>query len=246
MNQQTALYTAALNNVNQVTPYGNLTYTSQGGTPANADGTGGTPPQYTSTISLSPQTQQLLNNQQSEQIQQQDIAKNALNQAGVNQATPYNLGGVPQLASASNIADAENAGYQDVLKLIQPTMQQNDELLRSQLVNQGIPQGSEAYDHAMQQRELTNNQAYANAALTGVQAGQALQQEALSNNQQGVADYTQQYNAPINEYQALQNGVQVQNPTFAAPQNNYVSPTNYMQAVQNQYQGQLNAYNAQT
>ncbi len=244
MNQQTAAYQAALNNVNQVTPYGSQTFSQSGGTPAGADGNGGTPPQYTSTINLSPAQQTLLNNQQNLQTQQQGIAGTALNQAATNQATPYSLGGVPQLASASNISDAENAGYKDVMKLIQPQMSQNDELLQSQLANQGVTQGSEAYDHAMQQRALTNNQAYANAALTGVQAGQALQQEALSNNQQGVANYTQQYNAPINEYQALQNGVQVQNPTFAPTQNNQVQPANYQSAVQNAYQGQLNAYNA--
>lgn len=244
MNQATALYQAQLNNVNQNTPYGSQTFTQSGGTPANADGTGGTAPTFTSNINLSPAEQTLLNNQQALQTQQQGIGATALNQARVNQATPYSLGGVPQLASASNISDAEAAGTKDVMRLMQPQMSQNDELLQSQLANQGVTQGSEAYDHAIQQRQLANNAAYSQAALTGVQAGQALQQEALSNNQQGVANYTQQYNAPINEYQALQNGVQVQNPTFAPPQSNTVAPTNYLSAVQNAYQGQLNGYNA--
>jgi len=244
MNQKTALYQSQLNNVNQVTPYGNETFTQAGGTPGDANGNGAVAPTWTSNITLSPAQQKLLDNQQSLQAQQQGIAGTALKQAGVNQASPYSLGGVPQLASASNIADAEAAGTKDVMRLMQPQMTQNDELLQSQLANQGVTQGSEAYDHAIQQRQLANNAAYSQAALTGVQAGQALQQEALSNNQQGVANYTQQYNAPINEYQALQNGVQVQNPSFAPPQNNTLAPTNYLSAVQNAYQGQLNAYNA--
>lgn len=243
-NQATALYQSQLNNVNQVTPYGNETFTQSGGSPAGADGTGAVAPTWTSNITLSPAEQALLNNQQSLQTQQQGIAGTALQQAQSNQATPYNLGGLPQLASASNISDATNAGYQDVLSLIQPQMTQNDELLQSQLANQGVTQGSAAYNNAEQQHQLSNNQAYANAALTGVSAGQALQQEALTNNQQAVADYTQQYNAPINEYQALQNGVQVQNPSFAAPQSNTVAPTNTAQIAQNAYQAQLNSYNA--
>lgn len=294
MNQQTALYQAQLNNVNQVTPYGSQTFTQTSGAPQydmdaynaalqayqtsqsnpqqgqipqyNTIGqiTGYTPgstpaaapqlsdyqtnagaaPQFTSTIQLSPDEQKILDNQTSLQQQQQGIAGTALNQAQANQATPYSLGGLPQLASASSIADAESAGTQDIMRLMQPQMSANDELFTSQLANQGITQGSAAYNNAMLQHSQANNAAYSQAALTGVQAGQALQQEALSNNQQAVSNYTQQYNAPINEYQALQNGVQVQNPSFAPSQNNTVAPTNYLQAVQNAYQGQLNAYNA--
>lgn len=206
----------------------------------------GAAPKFTSTITLSPAEQKILDNQTALQQQQQGIAGTALNQAATNQATPYNLGGLPQLASASNIADAEAAGTADVMRLMQPQMSANDELFRSNLANQGITQGSEAYDHAMLQHEQANNAARSQAALTGVQAGQALQQESLSNNQQAVANYTQQYNAPINEYQALQNGVQVQNPSFAPPQGTQVAPTNYLNAVQQAYQGQLNAYNANT
>lgn len=305
-NQATALYQAQLNNVNQVTPYGNETFTQTSGAPtydydaynqalaayqatqsppnpsSGTTSTGvplssfgpdasyypssyaqtpsqgvapqlsdyqtntGAAPQFTSTIQLSPAEQTLLNNQQALQTQQQGIAGTALNQAQANQSTPYSLAGLPQLASASNISDAENAGYKDVMNLMQPTMTQNDELLTSQLANQGITQGSAAYNSAMLQHAQANNAAYSQAALTGVQAGQALQQEALSNNQQAVANYTQQYNAPINEYQALNNGVQVQNPSFASTGNTQVAPTNTLAATQAAYQAQLNSYNAAT
>lgn len=236
-NEATALYQAQLNNVNQVTPYGNETFTQN-------PGVNGAAPTFTSNITLSPAEQSLLNNQESLQTQQQGIAGTALNQAATNQATPYNLGGLPQLASASNISDASNAGYQDVVNLIQPQLTENDKLLQSRLANQGVTQGSEAYNNAELQQSQADNAAYSQAALTGVQAGQALQQEALSNNQQAVADYTQQYNAPINEYQALTNGVQVNNPTFAATENTQVAPTNTLAATEAAYQAQLNAYNA--
>lgn len=239
-NQQTALYQQQLNNVNQNTPYGTLNYTS---TP----GVNGAAPTTTATTTLSPAQQSILNNQEGLQQQQQAISKTALNQAGVNQATPFNLGGLThQLASASDISNAESAGTQDVIRLMQPQMTQNDELFTAQLANQGITQGSQAYNSAMLQHSNANNAAYTQAALTGVQAGQALQQEALTNNQQDVSNYTQQYNAPINQYQALQNGVQVNNPSFSAPQNNNVMPTNSLQAAQQAYQAQLNAYNANT
>lgn len=245
-NQATALYQAQLNNVNQVTPYGNETFTQSGGTPGDpTTGAGATPPQFTSNITLSPAEQTLLNNQQALQTQQQGIAGTALNQAQTTQATPYSLGGLPQLATASDISNASNAGTQDVLNLIQPQMSENNELFTANLANEGITQGSQAYNNAMLQQSNANNAAYDSAALTGVQAGQALQQESLTNNQQAVADYTQQYNAPINEYQALTNGTQVTNPSFASPESNSVAPTNTAQISQNAYQQALNAYSAQ-
>lgn len=298
MNDQSALYQAQLNNVNQVTPYGNETFTQSGGGQSynmdaynqamqgyqaaiaaqasaqsqnnNPYGYGGqqqnnrrnqntitppqlsdfanpvTAPQFTSTITLSPAEQKLLDNQQSLQTQQQGIAGTALNQAQANQQNPYDLSGLPQLASASNIADAEAAGTKDVMRLMQPQMDRDNELLQSRLANQGVTQGSQAYNSALLEQQQANQAAYSQAALTGVQAGQTLQNEALTNNQQAVANYTQQYNAPINEYQALQNGVQVQNPSFAPAGNTQVAPTNYLGAVQNAYQAQLNSYNANT
>lgn len=297
--EQAALYQAGLNNVNQVTPYGNLTYTlgNTGGSAATYDydaynkalaaynaqpassggktllgnnnfgqpvysnsssssskapqlsqyqtnaGSTGTP-QYTSTISLSPQQQQILDNQQNLQIQAQGQAGTALNQFGVNQATPYSLSGVPQLASANDVSNQESTTYKNILSRLQPQLDRDQEALDSKLANQGITLGSQAYGTAQALQSQAKNDAYTQADLEGIQAGQIYNNEALANNQQGVSNYNQQYYAPLNTYNSLQNGVQVSNPTFSAPGNNTVQPPNYSQDVMNSYQAALNSSNA--
>lgn len=302
-NKDAALYQAQLNNVNQVTPYGNLTYSQTSGAPtydydaynkalsayqaaasapqqaSNISGpyqngenssnsfyipgqpqtpqassapklsdyqtNSGAAPGFTSTITLSPEQQKILDNQQSLQQQQQGIAGTALNQAQANQANPYDLAHLThQLASATDVSNQENTIYQSLLQRLQPQLDRDQSALESKLANQGITQGSQAYNNAINLQNQAKNDAYNQALLSGVSAGQTYNQEALANNQQDVSNYSQQYNAPINEYQALQNGVQVQNPSFAASGNNQVAAPNYQGAVQNAYQAQLNSSNA--
>jgi hypothetical protein len=52
-------------------------------------------------------------------------------------------------------------------------------------------------------------------------------------------------NLPLNETIALMSGTQITNPQFAAAPNTAVANTDYTGLVNNQYQGQLNAYNQQ-
>ncbi len=102
-NQSTATANAELNRVNQYTPYGSSTYQVTGNNP---DGT----PNYSQTVSLSPQQQQLLDmTQQGEQT----LGQTALGQLGNVQNTysqPFNASGLPQVTgsvpSAGNIQNA--------------------------------------------------------------------------------------------------------------------------------------------
>lgn len=93
-NKDTAIANAALNRVNQVTPWGNLTYTQNG---VDANGI----PQYTQTIELSPAQQQLL--QSNDQISQA-MANLGLNQLGNVSNTlskPFDYSGAP--AQVTNV-----------------------------------------------------------------------------------------------------------------------------------------------
>lgn len=201
-------------------------------------------PTWTSNIQLSPAEQKLLDNQQALQTQAQGVAGTVLGQAQSNMATPYSLSGVPQLASANDISNQQSTVYKDLMSRLQPQLDRDQAALDNKLANQGITQGSEAWNTAQTLQNQAKNDAYMQAQLQGVNAGQIYNNEALANNQQGVANYNQQYNAPLNEYNSLMSGVQVQNPTFAPPQNTQVAPTDYMGAVQNAYQAALNSYNA--
>lgn len=74
-----------------------------------------------------------------------------------------------------------NNATQLLLQQMNPELERNREQLRTQLANQGIMQGSEAYNRAMSQFEGSRNSAYRDAALQGINLG--MQQQGLQFNQ---------------------------------------------------------------
>lgn len=159
LNKQSAIYQAEMNNVNQTTPYGSLTY-SQTGT--NPDGT----PIYSSTTSLNPAEQQLFN---TDVGTQQQMASDASTLAG-------NLGN--SLTSAPNLSNPalvnEMMGWQQ--QYMQPIFNQQQSNLNSQLAAQGITQGSDAYNNAQNLQSRNVNNAYESALAND--EGQAFNQAA--------------------------------------------------------------------
>lgn len=296
-NEATALYQAQLNNVNQVTPYGNLTYSQSGGQPSyNMDaynkamaayqtalsapqttttqqfypGEGdprhastvaaeaptmpqlkdfmtsdGGAPQFTSTITLSPQQQALLDAQNANQQQALSLAGGQLSQAQQNLSTPYSLSGVAPVPGNGDISAYQDQITGAINSRLQPQLDHSQELLDTKLANQGIVQGSDAWNKAQTLNSQAVNDAYQQSILSGVSAGSTLFNEGLAAHQQGVSDYDATRNAPLNAYNSLNSGVQVQNPTFAASGNNSVAPTNIAGITQNAYQSALNSYNQQ-
>lgn len=95
-------------------------------------------------------------------------------------------------------------------------------------------------------------QALGNANLYNQAAGQAYQQglgSAQFHNAATAQDLQQRmalYNQPLNTYNALMTGSQVQMPSFQGTPTVMANAPNYQNAVNSNYQGQLNAYNAQT
>lgn len=93
-NVNTAASQAALNNVNQVTPYGNLTYTQSG-----TQNIGGNDvPQYTATTTLSPAEQKALDSQQQLTQSLYGFANNQTGRIADNLSQPLSFGGLPNMA----------------------------------------------------------------------------------------------------------------------------------------------------
>jgi hypothetical protein len=168
INKDTAVSQARLNNVNQVTPYGSLTYTA--GPEVNGV------PQYTATTTLSPEQQNLYNLGTQTQTN--------LGQIGVDQSgkvrdilnTPFDLN--------SSISTQQA----DIAKtLLDPVWQQREGALRTRLANQGIAEGSEAYTNAMRDFGMQRDNAYNSALLQG--RSQA-EQEALTQRNQPLNEIT--------------------------------------------------------
>lgn len=222
-NVGTAIANANLNNVNQVTPNGNLTYNQSGTYQWNDPYTGKTYdiPQYTATTTLSPEQQKLqqLNNQ----------TQQNLGQIGVDQSSK--IGGL--LGTNVNLNTATEGKIDQLGRTrLDPQFAQSEDALRTRLANQGIQPGSAAWNAEMQQFSQGKNDAYNQLYLTGRSQGA---QEALT-----------ERNQPINEITALLSGSQVSQPNFINPNQTTIPTTDTAGIINTNYQQkQQNAQAAQ-
>lgn len=248
-NVETARVQSKLNNPNTYTPYGTQLVSYEGDQP-------------TITQTLTPQAQKTLEQQQQVQYQLAalsgkgaDLASNVLDK-------PFTFGGpnVQTSLDLSNIAkmpvNAGTTGQEAIMSRLEPSLQRQRTSTETQLINQGLRPGTEAYDNAIQLLGQQENDARTQAALTGINLdtsanaqgyNQALQGAQFGNTaqQQALAEAIQQRQMPLNEITALQSGSQIQNPQFGAYQGTNVATTPIFAATQAQGQAEQNAYNQQ-
>jgi len=248
-NQQTAAYNAALNRVSQYTPYGNSVY-SQTGT----DTTGA--PTYRNDITLTPEAQQQLDNQLKQNNELSNIGFTLADQAKASLANPINTNGLPALQGGvdedfgAQIKQAQDAAYSQATSYLDPQFQNQQSDLDAKLANQGVVQGSEAYQRAQDELARQKTFAYNQAQDSAIQTGNALQNQLfgqgvtnanLSNSAraQGLQEQTSLATLPLNQLNALRSGTQIQNPQFtAAPQSNSAG-TDVAGIINNSYQQQV-------
>ncbi len=226
-NLQAAQAAAAANRVNQTTPYGTLTYKESG-----KDSQGN--PMWTAETALSPEQQQILDYQNKTSIglgsiqnQGLDYVKNMLSQ-------PFDTSKLP--------AEMINAGQtaQDALmSRLNPTFDKRQAALETQMANQGIARGTEAWKNAQTDLDQARNDASLQAALQGMGIGQQARQQSLQ-------EQSFLRNEPINTLNAVRSGSQVQGPSFVnVPQQAATTGPDLMGAANAGYQAQLGAANAQ-
>lgn len=260
-NLSTAEAQAALNHVNQNTPYGSVSY-SQTGTENGV-------PTYTQDTTLSPAGQQIFD-------QEGRLVNSALGAAGnlasgitTTPPTPTSvtpnganlsvLNSSPQLLDQNTV----DATYGKAKSFLDPQWGQQETLLQDQLSRQGIPLGSDAYNNAMEQFNNSKTQAYDAAQNSAIENGvnnASLLDTMAANNANTTSDlqlknnnqnFNQQISAqdqPINLLSALLHGGQATGQTQApnvTPVATSVNPTNTAQITQNSYNDQLAAYQAQ-
>lgn len=158
-------------------------------------------------------------------------------------STPFSYSGLPSYGETDQNAAAQR-GEEAILSRLNPQFQRDEEALRTRLINQGIGQGSQAYQREFESLNQAKNDARNQAILQGQQYGNAELASALQRRNQGIQEYTTQRNAPLNEYSALTSGTQIQNPQFQSSQSGNMQPVDYAGLVQNQYNAQLGQYNA--
>lgn len=291
-NKETALWNAQLNNVNQVTPWGNLTYTQTGGGPqynmdaynkaletwnknpgpanpykpgtpsynnwakTNQGNTSAIPqlkdfmtssgdaPQYTATVNLSPEQQAILNAQQKGDLEMAQLGNDQIGRIRDSVSTPFSFNGLPSVYGSNEMANFENNGQNALMDRLNPQFARDEEALRSRLINQGIGQGSEAYNREMESFNQKVNDARTQAILGGQQYATNMLNNSMNVRNQAINEYTTQRNAPLNEYIGLTSGVQVQNPNFVSnPGNSGAQAFDVAGAMRDQYSNQQAAAN---
>jgi len=202
------------------------------------------PPTFTSEIKLSPEQQALYDTQTRSDNALASLGEGQIGRITDSVSTPFSYSGIADGFTEADTAAASQRGEQAILSRLDPRFAQDEESLRTRLINQGIGQGSEAYRREMEQFNQTKNDARNQAIIQGANYGGTLQQQALERRNQGINEYTTQRNAPLNEYIGLTSGSQVQNPTFNDTNYQGAQSVDYAGLVNNQYQQQLAQYNA--
>jgi hypothetical protein len=272
-NVDTAIANATLSHVNQTDPSGSTSTYSTTGTSTFTDPVSGKTyniPNYAQKTNLSPAAQQIFNTNQATQGNIADTANIQSQQIGNSLNNPINLKGVNlssvgQLPnadlSANNINKFINTNWEQPLAYSQGNQQ---EQLNQNLADQGINLNDPAYNQAQinegqnfqQQQDTYANSMYSTAGSNILGATALADQNQLAtqqaNNQAALgqqgfnnqAMLTNQ-NQPINAITALMSGSQVQQPNFMNTPQTTIPTTDYANIVNQSYQDQLAAYNAQ-
>lgn len=213
-NLDAARQATAANRVNQVTPYGSLNYAITGQDPYGN-------PTWTSTTTLSPDQQELYNYDIASSKGLGQLQAKGLNYVGKMIDQPFSTSSLPSLTSRLDAPqfnqlgqaetmqrsglteqlqrDLENQGMAGwdkatnlLMQRLEPSLERQQKSLDTQLANQGIMRGSEAYNQAQQDLAMKQNDLRNQAALGGQQVQQNLFGQSLQAGQFGNQAMTQQ------------------------------------------------------
>jgi hypothetical protein len=159
----------AANRVNQITPYGSLSYAETG-----KDQFGN--PTWTATQSIDPSLQGAV-----------DKSKAAVSGFDFSQFNPTGLPSIG-INPGESMTDS-------IMRRLQPQMAMEQKQFDAQMANQGIPVGSEAYQNAARQFQQGQNDKQTSAIISGTNTGLAANTQQYAQ-QQGT--YATNLNAPFN------------------------------------------------
>ncbi|TIN20585.1 MAG: hypothetical protein E5Y51_02315 [Mesorhizobium sp.] len=219
-NVGTAIANSFLNNANQVTPDGTISYDQTGSYTWNDPYTGKSYniPRFTATTSLSDAQKAIKTQTDAAQLNLGTLANNQSSFLNDYMSKPFD---------GSN--DATEARLLQLgRERLDPILQQQQDALATRLANQGIKLGSTAYDRAMTQQSQAANDAYDQLILQG--HGQAFQEAQAIRNQ------------PINEITALLSGSQVSNPQAAGFNQSTIPTTDVAGLINQNYQQKMANY----
>jgi hypothetical protein len=188
---------------------------------------------WTATQLLSPEQQQLLNYQNQASLGLGQLANKGLGYVSNMLDTPFDTSKLP--TTGFNPSQSYQDAYMQRLK---PQIEQGREALSTQLANQGIPVGSEAYKRAMMTQGQKENDLLLGATTQGFGVGQQARQ-------QGLQEQAYLRNEPLNTLNAVRSGAQVQGPSFVnSAQQATTGGADILGAAQMGYNAQMGDFNA--
>lgn len=196
---------------NEVTPYGERLFSPSATAPSG----------FQSNITLAPQAQQTLDQQMQLSNQMGNLAEGQIGNVNKTYGTPMDL------SSVQGVADK---AYGAMTARLDPQWNARQQQQETQLRNQGLVPGGEAYTNSMRDFSNARNDAYQQANLG-----------AISTMPQTYQLATSQYQQPLNQLNAIRTGAQIQNPQFSPP----LPGANYLGAAQSQAQYNQGLYNSQ-
>lgn len=208
------------NRVDTYTPYGSQIYSQDAKNPNR----------WSSTVKLSPAQQAMLDQQNSTSLALGGLQGTATDRvaSSLDGATPSAYDPTRDTNNASELINSR----------LQPQQKLDRAALDTQLANQGIMAGSDAYKNAQDQIGRQQNDARMQAELQGISLGK--DQQAQTYGQQ-----IQNRSMPINELNAIRTGSQVTNPTFnQAPMQNAANGPDLLNATTQQGQWDQGLYNS--
>lgn len=264
-NIQTATANSYLNNVNQNTPWGSVSYDVSGYGPNGV-------PRWTQTTSLSPDQQQLNDIGTQNSIGLGNLAQTGIGTAQGVLGTDWNqryfngndaTGGRLDIAGALGDYNTDvEARYRELAQRgLGDAFDRSEESLRSRLAAQGVNAGSDAFGSELQSFNEGKGNAYAQAELQARNMALSDRQQQVSElmgqrgtnwnealTQYGLDDQAD-FNArsrPLNEITSLNSGSQLYyQPTSGGQPNQYnVAGTDVAGIYQNNYANQMANYNA--
>lgn len=231
-NLKYAKYATNANRIDQYTPYGSLTYDykPQRNAAGKVTGRG-----WTQNVNLTPEAQKALDQQLALNTKYGQVANLGFDRV-------RDIFANPQLDTSQLPDRAIGVGQtaQDaIMSRLQPDLAKQEESLRARLANQGIGIGSDAYQRESDLAGRNRNDLEMQAALRGI----ALDQQ---NRSSALEEQAYLQDRPLNLINALRSGNQIQAPQFQqfAQQATTQGP-DFSGAAQNQYNANLNSYNAQ-
>jgi hypothetical protein len=198
---------------------------------------------WQSTVTLAPEQQRMLDLQNQAGIQYGETANRQMGAVSERLAAPLDF-------STLGPAPTMDAAYRDqimssMLQRQQPNMDRDRMALETQMANQGIVAGSQAWQRGMD--DYNRAQTDMRLAMDAQAGDEMARMYGLQTNARDRAmnEMVQQRQIPLNELAAMLSGGQVQSPSFVPTPQVQMQPADIMGATYGSYNAQQNAYNQQ-